>query len=432
MAQTYGRAHVGAGDEVLITAMEHHSNIVPWQLLCEEKGARLRVAPINDRGELVLEEFEKLLNSRTKIVAVTHVSNALGTINPLATIVEMAHRRDIPVLVDGAQAVPHIPVDVQALDCDFYTFSGHKVYGPTGIGVLYGKAALLEAMPPYQGGGDMISSVTFEKTTYNRLPYKFEAGTPDMAGVIGLGAAIEYLKALGIERIAAHEHELLAYATKTVSAIPGIRVIGTAKEKAGGDFVRDGRCASARYRYDSRSAGNCRAHRAPLRAAGDGALSDSCHSARFVRRLQHKRRSRRAGRGHPKSARGVCLMADLRESVSGSDSGAQQDAAEFQAAGRGRIASAEGYNPLCGDQFTVYLDMEGDAIRDIGFQGSGCAISKASASMMTQIGEGQDAGRKRRELFERFHELVTGTHGTRSGPGQAGGVFRAFRSFRCE
>jgi len=240
VAQTYGRAHVGAGDEVLISAMEHHSNIVPWQILCEEKRAQLRVAPINDRGELVLEEFEKLLTARTKIVAVTHVSNALGTINPLAAIIAMAHRRNIPVLVDGAQAVPHIPVYVQALDCDFYAFSGHKVYGPTGIGALYGKAALLEAMPPYQGGGDMISSVTFEKTTYNKLPYKFEAGTPDVAGVIGMGAGIEYLNRLGIDRVADHEHELLAYATKMIAAIPGIRLIGTAQEKTGVlSFVMD-------------------------------------------------------------------------------------------------------------------------------------------------------------------------------------------------
>jgi cysteine desulfurase/selenocysteine lyase len=240
VAQTYGRANVGAGDEVLITAMEHHSNIVPWQILCDEKGARLQVAPINDRGELLLDEFEKLLSPRTKIVAVAHVSNALGTINPVAAIVEMAHRRNIPVLVDGAQAAPHLRIDVQALDCDFYTFSSHKMYGPMGIGVLYGKTALLEAMPPYQGGGDMISSVTFTKTTYNKLPYKFEAGTPDVAGVIGLGAAIEYMNRLGIAQIEAHEHDLLAYATKVISAIPGVRIIGTAKEKAGAlSFVMD-------------------------------------------------------------------------------------------------------------------------------------------------------------------------------------------------
>ena len=233
VAQTYGRKNVGAGDEVLITAMEHHSNIVPWQMLCEEKGAKLRVAPINDKGELILEEFERFLSPRTKIVALGHVSNALGTINPIAEIVKRAHAQNIPVLVDGAQAVPRIPVDVQSLDCDFYVFSGHKTYGPTGIGILYGELNLLEAMPPYQGGGEMISSVTFEKTIYNKVPHKFEAGTPDMSGSVGLRAAIEYLNHLGMPNIAQYEHELLQYATKSVSAIPGVRIIGTAKEKAG-------------------------------------------------------------------------------------------------------------------------------------------------------------------------------------------------------
>ena len=241
VAQSYGRTHVAAGDEVLITAMEHHSNIVPWQILCEEKGAHLKVAPMDDRGELRLDEFEKLIGPRTKMVAVTHVSNALGTVNPLREMIERSHRRGVPVLVDGAQAVPHFAVDVQALDCDFYAFSGHKVYGPTGIGVLYGKRALLEAMPPYQGGGDMISSVTFEKTTYNVLPFKFEAGTPDIAGAIALGAALEYIGGIGMDRIAAHEHELLAYATEAVGAIPGVQLIGTASERAGAlSFVLDG------------------------------------------------------------------------------------------------------------------------------------------------------------------------------------------------
>lgn len=233
VAQAYGKTHVGAGDEVLITAIEHHSNIVPWQMLCAEKGAKLRVAPINDRGEVLLGQYEDLLGPRTKIAAITHVSNALGTVNPIKRMIEMAQRHRVPVLVDGAQAVPHMSVDVQALGCDFYAFSGHKVYGPTGIGVLYGRSALLEAMPPYQGGGDMISSVTFEKTTYNKLPYKFEAGTPDIAGVIGLGAALEYVGDVGIDAIAAHERDLLVYATEKLAAIPGLRVIGTATEKAG-------------------------------------------------------------------------------------------------------------------------------------------------------------------------------------------------------
>lgn len=233
VAQSYGRKHVGPGDEVLITAMEHHSNIVPWQILCDEKGAKLRVAPINEAGELIMAEFEKLIGPRTKIIAIPHVSNALGTVNPVAKIVELAHPYKIPVVVDGAQAAPHTKIDVQALGCDFYAFSSHKMFGPMGMGVLYGKTALLEAMPPYQGGGDMISSVTFEKTIYNKLPFKFEAGTPDVAGAIGLGAAIEYLNAIGMDNIAAYEHELLAYATDKVYAIPGVRLIGTAQQKAG-------------------------------------------------------------------------------------------------------------------------------------------------------------------------------------------------------
>ena len=240
VAQTYGRKHVSSCDEVLVTAMEHHSNIVPWQLLCDEKNAKLRVAPINELGELIMAEFEKLIGPRTKIIAIPHVSNALGTVNPVAKIVELAHTRNIPVVVDGAQAAPHTKIDVQSLGCDFYAFSSHKMFGPMGMGVLYGKTELLEAMPPYQGGGDMISSVTFEKTIYNKLPFKFEAGTPDVAGAIGLGVAIEYLNAIGMDNIAAYEHELLAYATEKVSAISGVRLIGTARDKAGVlSFVMD-------------------------------------------------------------------------------------------------------------------------------------------------------------------------------------------------
>jgi len=232
VAQSYGRAHVKAGDEVLITAMEHHSNIVPWQILREERGAVLRVAPINDDGEVVLEEYERLLNPKTKLVAVAHVSNALGTINPVKRMIELAHRWNIPVLVDGAQAAPHLPVDVRHLDCDFYAFSGHKLFGPTGIGVLYGKERLLEVMPPYQAGGEMILSVTFEKTIYNALPYKFEAGTPHIAGAIGLGAAIPYVQGIGLEAIGAYEHDLLGYGTQALSSIEDLKLIGTAKEKA--------------------------------------------------------------------------------------------------------------------------------------------------------------------------------------------------------
>ncbi len=233
VAQTYGRANVKEGDEVIISHMEHHSNIVPWQLLCEEKKAKLRVIPINDEGELIFEEFEKMINERTKIVSVVYVSNSLGTINPVKEIIDLAHKYKIPVLLDGAQAVNHLKIDVHQLDCDFFAFSGHKLYGPTGIGALYGKVNLLEAMPPYQGGGDMISKVTFEKTTYNELPHKFEAGTPNIAGAIGLGAAVEYVDKIGIDNIAAHELELLNYATEQISDIPGLRIIGTSKNKTG-------------------------------------------------------------------------------------------------------------------------------------------------------------------------------------------------------
>jgi cysteine desulfurase/selenocysteine lyase len=241
VAQTYGRRHLGAGDEVLITGLEHHSNIVPWQMLCEEKGAHLKVVPIDDAGEVDLEAFKRLVGPRTRIVSVAHVSNALGTILPIRKMAEIAHAAGAVFVVDGAQGAPHLTVDVKALDCDFYAFSAHKVYGPSGVGALYGKAGLLEAMPPWQGGGDMIASVTFEKTTYNVLPYKFEAGTPNIAGAIGLGAAIDYVQELGLANIAAHEDELLAYGTEILQTVPGLRLVGTAREKAGVlSFVLEG------------------------------------------------------------------------------------------------------------------------------------------------------------------------------------------------
>lgn len=228
----YGRKFVGPGDEIVISALEHHANIVPWQMLCEEKGARLRVIPMNDAGELLLDEYDALLNERTRLVAVTHVSNALGTINPVERMIERAHTHGVPVLIDGAQSAPHMPVDVQELDCDFFAFSGHKMFAPTGSGIIYGKAELLEKMNPFQGGGDMIKSVTFEKTIYADLPNKFEAGTPAIASQIGLGAAIDYLDSIGREQAATHEQELLRYATERIAAIQGVRIIGTAREKA--------------------------------------------------------------------------------------------------------------------------------------------------------------------------------------------------------
>jgi len=233
VAQTFGRQNIGQGDEIIISCLEHHSNIVPWQILCEEKGAQLKIAPINDSGELLIDEYEKLLSPRTKLVSIVHQSNALGTINPMETIIEMAHNRGVPVLVDGAQSAPHMAIDVQQMGCDFFVFSAHKLFGPTGIGILYGKSEYLNAMPPYQAGGEMIRSVSFEKTTYNVLPHKFEAGTPNIAGAIGLGAAIDYLNDLGMEKINSYEKELLDYGTDCLSRIDGLQIIGTAKEKGG-------------------------------------------------------------------------------------------------------------------------------------------------------------------------------------------------------
>jgi cysteine desulfurase/selenocysteine lyase len=241
VAQSYGRTFLRPGDEIIISAMEHHSNIVPWQMLCQQMGTVLRVVPIDDAGELLVDEYERMLGERTKLVSMVHVSNALGTIAPVRRAIALAHERGVPVLLDGAQAVPHMPVDVRELGCDFYVFSGHKLFGPTGIGALYARAGLLEAMSPYQGGGDMIRAVTFEKTVYNGIPYKFEAGTPHIAGAVGLGAAVDYVAAIGLERIAAHERELLAYATGALAAVPGVRLIGTAREKASVlSFVLDG------------------------------------------------------------------------------------------------------------------------------------------------------------------------------------------------
>ena len=241
VASSYGRAHVGEGDEIIISAMEHHSNIVPWQMLCQEKGAKLRIIPMNDDAELLLDEFEELINARTKLVSLVHISNSVGTINPVKHIIRIAHKHEIPVLIDGAQALPRIKLDVKDLDCDFYVFSGHKVFGPTGVGVLYAKEHFLEKMVPYQSGGDMIRSVTFEKTTYNDLPHRFEAGTPNIAGVVGLGTALDYVSGIGYDNIEQHERELTKYATEALSSVDSLRIIGTAKDKMGViSFVLDG------------------------------------------------------------------------------------------------------------------------------------------------------------------------------------------------
>jgi cysteine desulfurase/selenocysteine lyase len=233
VVQTFGRKNVGAGDEVLITALEHHANIVPWQMLCEQQGARLKYIPVDEKGDLVLDKLDELLTPRTRILALTHVSNALGTVVPVKELIRRAHAKGIPVLVDGAQAVTHFPVDVVDLDCDFYAFSGHKLFGPMGIGALYGKKERLESMPPYQGGGDMILSVTMEKTIYNKVPHRFEAGTPDVAGAVGLAAAIDYLQRVSMDAVAAHDRELLAYAEQALARVPGVRLLGQARERSG-------------------------------------------------------------------------------------------------------------------------------------------------------------------------------------------------------
>jgi len=241
IAQSYGRSTIGQDDEIIITMMEHHANIVPWQILCQQTGARLRVVPMTERGELILDDYKSLFNSKTRLVSIAHMSNALGTVNPVAEMIKTAHEYNIPVVLDGAQSAPHMTTDVRALDCDFYVFSGHKLYGPAGIGVLYGKQALLEAMPPYQGGGDMIRKVSFQETEYNDLPYKFEAGTPAIADVIGLGAAIDYVTGIGLDNIAAYEDSLLCYATEQVNQIAGLRVIGEAAHKGAIlSFILDG------------------------------------------------------------------------------------------------------------------------------------------------------------------------------------------------
>ena len=275
VAQSYGRPNLKPGDDIVITAMEHHSNIVPWQLICEQTGARLRAAPINDAGELDVDAFERLLSDRTRLVSVVHVSNALGTINPVKRLIALAHDRGIPVLLDGAQSAPHLQVDVQDLDCDFFVFSGHKVFGPTGVGVLYGRESLLERMPPYQGGGDMIATVTLERSTWAPLPAKFEAGTPMIAQVMGLGAALDYVNEVGFEAIGEWEQQLLTYATAGISSIDGVRLIGTARDKASIlGFVLEG-VHPARHRDHSRRRGCGHPRRSPLRPAGDGALRRS-------------------------------------------------------------------------------------------------------------------------------------------------------------
>ena len=320
-------------------------------------------------------------------------------------MIELAHAQGAVVLIDGAQAAPHLKIDVRALDCDFYALSSHKLYGPTGVGVLYGKQALLEEMPPYQGGGDMILSVTFEKTTYNELPYKFEAGTPNIAGVIGFGAALDYVSGIGLERIAAHEHDLLAYATERLSEVPGLRIIGHGGGEGGGDLVRAGGHPSPRHRHRARLRGRGHPHRPPLRAAGDGALRPARHRAGVHGRLQHPGGDRRAGARPRPGAGAVQMTSPLRElyqEVILDHSRKPRNFGPLPEATR----QADGYNPLCGDRATVFVRLDGDVVEDVKFQGAGCSISTASASMMTESVKGKSRA-EAEALFERFHDLVT-------------------------
>ena len=405
VAHGYGRKFIGAGDEIILTHLEHHANIVPWQMLCEEKGARLRIVPVTDAGELVLDEYEQLFNARTKFVAITHVSNALGTINPVKAMIATAHGHGVPVLVDGAQAAPHLKLDVRDLDCDFYAITGHKMFGPTGIGVLYGKAPLLEAMQPFKGGGDMILSVTFEKTTYNHIPHKFEAGTPPIAEAIGLGAAMEYVKAIGHAGIAAHEHALLAYATELLGGHPRRAADRDGEGEGLGALLLRRRRPPARRRHAAQPGGRRGPHRASLRAAADAALRRPRHRAGVVRVLQHLRRSRGARRGGPQGAEDVRVM-DSKQLY-------QEVILDHNKKPRnwGKLDDAthrsEGVNPLCGDHIWVAVKVDGERIEKIAFEGESCAICKASASMMTTAVKGKTTA-DAEHLVEHFRAMAVG------------------------
>ena len=387
VARSWGTGNLRAGDEVLITHLEHHSNIVPWQMICAATGARLLAAPLTEAGEVDLPAFEQLISARTRLVAIAHVSNALGTVLPVGRMIALAHARGIPVLLDGAQAIAHQRVDVQQLDCDFYAFSGHKVYAPTGIGVLYGRESLLTAMPPWQGGGDMILTVAIERSTYNELPWKFEAGTPNISGAVGLGAALEYLQGLGRERVTAHEQLLLSQATARLRASSGTET-GRHRSRPGRSyFIHAARHTSARRRHHSRPPRHRGAQRPSLRHAGNELLRLARHGARLLRVLQHERRYRPAGGRPGERARGVCLMEirDLYRDVILDHNRSPRNFGRLEPAD----GAAVGHNPLCGDALSVTVRLDGDRLRELRFNGQGCAISIASASMMGEAVSGK-------------------------------------------
>ena len=405
VAQSYARQVLRPGDEIVVSVLEHHSNFVPWKMVADEKGARLRVVPITDDGELRMDEYERLLSERTRLVALGHVSNALGTINPVADIVRLAHARGIPVLLDGAQAVAHVPVDVQALGCDFYAFSGHKMFGPTGIGVLYGRSELLDGMPPWQGGGDMISSVSLDEVTYNTLPAKFEAGTPNIAGAIGLAAAIDYFTALDLGRARTHEDELLRLCRRAARGDPGRpRHRARLKRTSIASFVMD----------------HVHPHDIGTILDREGiAIRTGHHCCQpLMQRLGVPATARASlafynTRGGDRSPRlgararqgGLRLMSDLRELYQEVILDHHKRPRNFGALSDANH-HAEGRNPLCGDHITVHVDIEDGVIKAVAFEGAGCAISRASASLMTDAVKGKPIA-EAEKLFAEFHRMVT-------------------------
>ena len=400
VAQAFGRRFIEAGDEILITAMEHHSNIVPWQILCRERGALLRVAPLDEMGRIEIDRFEALLSGRTKLAALVHVSNVLGTINPIGQLIDLAHQAGAKVLVDGAQSVGHIPVDVTALDCDFFVCSGHKMLGPTGTGLLYGKAALLDAMPPYQGGGDMVLAVSFDETTYKAAPHKFEAGTPNIAGLVGLGAAIDYLKACGIERVAAHEETLAAHGAALLASVDGLRVLGSAGGKTPiWSFLIDGvhphdvaqvlDAEGIAIRAGDHCAQPLVAHFGVSATARISlALYDTIEELEAMTAALHRVRA------------GVRGRRSLYHEVIVEHSGNPRNFRDMADA----TCQAEGHNELCGDHLSVFLKLNDGAIADASFSGTGCAIARAAASLMTTElkGKTEESAKVLSDEFGRF------------------------------
>lgn len=425
VAYSYGRMHVKEGDEVLITAMEHHANIVPWQVLCKEKNAALKIIPMDANGELILDNLDSLINEKTKIVSIVQVSNSLGTINPVKTIIEKAHQKGVPVLVDGSQGIPHGSVDVQDMDCDFYVFSGHKLYGPTGIGVLYGKSALLDSMDPYQTGGDMIKLVTFENTTYNDVPYKFEAGTQNIEGAIGLGAAIDYLNSIPFQQAIRHEHELLYYAENKIRELEGIQIIGNAKKKAPViSLVMDGlhpHDIGTLLDADGiaiRTGHHCtqpvmQFFKVPATARISIAFYNTKEEIdQLVCSLKKVMEFKQTG--SRQSLQSERINEIYQETIVEHDRNPRNFKVCFECS-----HSDEGFNPFCGDHIVLYLNIENNVIRDITFQGELCAISKSSASIMTGMLMGKTL-KEAEGMYNKFHSAFNSGNVTKIKNGNLG------------